>query len=383
MKKINVTTSQIYQVMTSVGFYISNEIKESVNRDRMSLFIGLTEFYKELKSYTENPFEEASVTEFELSDMVAFNLPILIEKYLQQEALEMLSDDADWMCEILSIYMQLTEEDNEDDKEELDKFDSDVPLQTAKRGKSVEEIVTSANEKLKKKFKKVKMKNVVDKDNEEQEQKTKQVEQQIAYNHTKAAIDEMNMIEEELDEEKADLRELEESGTKKQYDTEMQAAYESNRKIQRIHRKIDEVDEIENVDDLDDIADVDEISDDEQDKLRNGDDIGNDNINSDDEETEKDELDEMGEEDYTSPSENDREENNQEREENNDYGEYNERENGNSYSKGDYQDNEEREEYSEENENEEEIDDMEEAEVDGDWFDDDNNDEEEEDLELF
>lgn len=104
--EIKILKTVAKEVADSIGEYIFAEAKTGGNRDIMWL-AGLTSFYQSVKFRCDNA--TGDYVSIRVNEQVKCDLPLVISRHVFDELEAAENKTKDWLCEMMSIYVQLTE----------------------------------------------------------------------------------------------------------------------------------------------------------------------------------------------------------------------------------------------------------------------------------
>lgn len=104
--EIKILKTVAKEVAESIGEYIFAEAKSGKNRDIMWL-AGLTSFYQSVKFHCDNA--TGDYVSIKVNEQIRKDLPFVISRHVFNELETAENKTKDWLCEMMSIYIQLTE----------------------------------------------------------------------------------------------------------------------------------------------------------------------------------------------------------------------------------------------------------------------------------
>ena len=105
MQSIQILRSQAESVSASIGNYIFKQLRSDGSKG-MPWLLDVCGFYQKIRDAVYEPAQKGYLN-IEVTNIIIQDMPDLISEYLPKEINELIEDDMDWLCELVSIYRQL------------------------------------------------------------------------------------------------------------------------------------------------------------------------------------------------------------------------------------------------------------------------------------
>lgn len=113
MKQIRISSYLLIEVSNSIGIYVSKELKNNKQFRDLNILRSFVYLTRKLNALNESNDKNNDYIEIGVDDNVTMYLPDLIGKYIFDEIADYSDPDFDWVCEMMSILDQLTDNDTD------------------------------------------------------------------------------------------------------------------------------------------------------------------------------------------------------------------------------------------------------------------------------